>query len=46
METPNKCVHCEERERKDKEQEQASLAILLSMVPLVVLAFFGQIGLL
>lgn len=46
METPNKCVHCKERERMDKEQDEASLAILLSLVPLVVLTFFGQIGLL
>ena len=46
METPNKCVHCEKREKNDREQEEASMAVLLAMVPLLVLAFFGQVGLL
>jgi len=46
METPKKCVHCEKREREDMEQEEANMAVLLAMVPLIVLTFFGQIGLL
>ena len=46
METTNKCVHCKRREKEDREQEEASFAVLLSLVPLLTLAFFGQVGLL
>lgn len=46
METPNKCIHCEKRAMEEMEQEEANFAILLSMMPLVVLTFFGQVGLL
>lgn len=46
METPKKCVHCERREQEDREQEEANMAVLLAIVPLMVLAFFGQVGLL
>lgn len=46
METPKKCIHCERREQKDREQEETNMAVLLAMVPLLTLAFFGQVGLL
>lgn len=46
METKNNCPHCEERERQEKEHEDASFAVLVSIVPLLVLTFFSQIGIL
>lgn len=40
------CVHCAQRAREDAESHENSFAFLLALMPLVVLTFFGQVGLL
>jgi hypothetical protein len=39
-----KCPDCEKRAKKEKEQEEMNLAVLLAIVPMLVLTLFGQIG--
>jgi hypothetical protein len=40
------CTHCAQRAQKEAESHETSFAFLLALMPLVVLTFFGQVGLL
>lgn len=40
------CVHCAQRAQEEAESHETSFAFLLALMPLVVLTFFGQVGLL
>ncbi|MDQ5976691.1 MAG: hypothetical protein QG664_604 [Patescibacteria group bacterium] len=40
------CVHCAQRAQEETESHETSFAFLLALMPLVVLTFFGQVGLL
>ncbi len=40
-----KCPHCEARKKEAKSSEEFSLAVLISLVPMIVFVLFGQVGL-
>ncbi len=40
------CSHCAQRAQREAESHESSFAFLLALMPLVVLTFFGQVGLL
>jgi hypothetical protein len=40
------CTHCAQRAQEEAESHETSFAFLLALMPLVVLTFFGQVGLL
>ena len=40
------CPHCAQRAQEETESHETSFAFLLALMPLVVLTFFGQVGLL
>ncbi len=40
-----KCPHCEAKKRVEKADEEFSLAVLISLVPMLVFTLFGQVGL-
>jgi len=39
------CPHCETRKKEEKASEEFSLAVLVSLVPMLVFTLFGQVGL-
>lgn len=39
------CPHCEQRKKEEMKSEEMNLAILLSLVPMLVLTLFSQVGL-
>lgn len=45
-ETKAKCPHCERREKEEAEQEEINFAVLLTLVPLLAMTLFSQVGLL
>lgn len=45
MEQPKVCPHCEEQKKQETAQEEFNLAVLLAIMPLVVMTFFSQVGL-
>ncbi|MBP5993661.1 MAG: hypothetical protein KA731_02010 [Candidatus Moranbacteria bacterium] len=40
------CPHCAKHAQEAAENHESSLAFLLALMPLIVLTFFGQVGLL
>lgn len=38
------CDECAKKAQKERENEEFSFAILVSLVPLLVLTLFGQLG--
>jgi hypothetical protein len=42
----DKCPDCERQQQEVREAEESNLAVLVSLVPLLVLTFFSQIGML
>ena len=40
------CVDCEAHSAEKKANEEVSMAFLLALLPVMVLTFFGQVGLL
>jgi hypothetical protein len=42
---PCACPECEDRQKKESEYEEMTLAVLVALVPLMVLTLFGQVGL-
>ncbi len=44
METKN-CPHCEAKKVEERASEEFSLAVLISLVPMLVFVLFGQAGL-
>ena len=42
----NACPHCAKHAQEAAENHESSLACLLALMPLIVLTFFGQVGLL
>ena len=45
MEQGHQCPHCEAKKRQEEAHEEFSMAILLSLVPMLVFTLFGQMGL-
>jgi len=45
METAHQCPHCEARKQKEQAHEEFSMAVLLSLIPMLVFTLFGQMGL-
>lgn len=41
----NKCPHCEAKKQQEEAHEEFSLAVLLSLIPMLVFTLFGQMGL-
>ncbi|MEI7621102.1 MAG: hypothetical protein WCJ51_01050 [Candidatus Moraniibacteriota bacterium] len=39
------CSHCEARKQEEHANEEFSMAVLVSLVPMLVFTLFGQIGL-
>jgi len=45
MEHSPHCPHCVVRKQKEQAHEEFSLAVLLSLIPMMVFTLFGQMGL-
>lgn len=45
MELGHTCPHCEERKQAEQANEEFSMAVLFSLIPMLVFALFGQMGL-
>ncbi len=45
MEQQQKCPHCEIKKQEEQANEEFSLAVLLSLIPMIVFTLFGQMGL-
>lgn len=46
MAQDQKCPHCEAKKQEEQSNEEFSMAVLLSLVPMIVFTFFGQMGIL
>lgn len=40
------CTNCTKHQEAEQENQETSMAFLLALVPVMVLTFFGQVGLL
>lgn len=45
MEQGHNCPHCEAKKVQEQSHEEFSLAVLLSLIPMLVFTLFGQMGL-